>query len=110
MRARALTPTPLPAAHPDPRERGVARANLFSHLWLRLFKTDEAVTGGFNAERCHSPLSRGSGCAAGRGAGGEGLLAILLLLAACPALAQPADHLDFALQTRPLRGMQGPIA
>jgi Tfp pilus assembly protein PilF len=35
--------------------------------------------------------------------------AILLLLAASAA-AQPAAHLDFALQSRPLRGLQGPIA
>ncbi|MFL6290766.1 MAG: tetratricopeptide repeat protein [Thermoanaerobaculia bacterium] len=34
----------------------------------------------------------------------------LALLFAASALAQPADHLSFALQTRPLRGLQGPIA
>ncbi|MEA2564624.1 MAG: hypothetical protein QOH06_6128 [Acidobacteriota bacterium] len=34
----------------------------------------------------------------------------LALLLSLPASAQPADHLSFALQTRPLRGLQGPIA
>ena len=34
----------------------------------------------------------------------------LTLLLSAPAAAQPADHLSFALQTRPLRGLQGPIA
>ena len=60
--------------------------------------------------RSRSPLSRGSGCAAGRGVGGEGLAFVLALLLAASAAAQPADHLSFALQTRPLRGLQGPIA
>jgi Tfp pilus assembly protein PilF len=32
------------------------------------------------------------------------------LLIASVAAAQPADHLSFALETRPLRGLQGPIA
>lgn len=36
-------------------------------------------------------------------------LALALLLAS-PAAAQPEDHLTFPLQTRPLRGLQGPIA
>ncbi len=35
---------------------------------------------------------------------------LLFLLAALPALAQDAARLDFPLQTRPLRGLQGPIA
>src|SRR5687768_3804284 len=34
----------------------------------------------------------------------------LALLLSLPVAAQPADHLSFALQTRPLRGLQGPIA
>lgn len=34
----------------------------------------------------------------------------LALLLSLPAAAQPADHLTFALHTRPLRGLQGPIA
>ncbi|HVG06701.1 MAG TPA: tetratricopeptide repeat protein [Thermoanaerobaculia bacterium] len=34
----------------------------------------------------------------------------LALLLSLPAAAQPADHLSFFLQTRPLRGLQGPIA
>lgn len=34
----------------------------------------------------------------------------LALLLSLPAAAQPADHLSFALHTRPLRGLQGPIA
>lgn len=34
----------------------------------------------------------------------------LALLLSLPASAQPADHLSFALRTRPLRGLQGPIA
>ncbi|HEX6862818.1 MAG TPA: hypothetical protein VF414_08385, partial [Thermoanaerobaculia bacterium] len=34
----------------------------------------------------------------------------LALLLPLHAAAQPADHLTFALQTRPLRGLQGPIA
>ncbi|HET9227218.1 MAG TPA: hypothetical protein VFR31_11155, partial [Thermoanaerobaculia bacterium] len=36
-------------------------------------------------------------------------LALALLLSS-PAAAQLEDHLSFALQTRPLRGLQGPIA
>ncbi len=60
--------------------------------------------------RSRPPLSRGSGCAAGRGAGGEGLAFLLALLLAVPAAAQTADHLSFALQSRSLRGLQGPIA
>jgi Flp pilus assembly protein TadD len=34
----------------------------------------------------------------------------LALLLSLPSSAQPADHLSFALQSRPLRGLQGPIA
>lgn len=38
------------------------------------------------------------------------LRAALALLLSLPAAAQTADHLSFGLQTRPLRGLQGPIA
>ena len=67
------------------------------------------------------PLSR-RGPAAGRGGrwergtGGEDskrhplCLVILLLLLGLPAHAQTPDHLSFALEARPLRGLQGPIA
>lgn len=37
-------------------------------------------------------------------------IALLLGLLGLPATAQPADHLSFSLQSRPLRGLQGPIA
>ena len=60
--------------------------------------------------RSHTPLSRGSGRAAGRGVGGEGLAVILAFLFAASSAAQPPDHLSFSLQSRPLRGLQGPIA
>ncbi|HEX3128327.1 MAG TPA: tetratricopeptide repeat protein [Thermoanaerobaculia bacterium] len=40
----------------------------------------------------------------------RGRLVPLLLIAALPALAQPPARLDFPLQSRPLRGLQGPIA
>src|SRR5215213_7464854 len=53
-RTEPSPPSPLPAARPDPRERGADSGSLIS------------ISGGSKARRCHLPLSRGSGCADGR--------------------------------------------
>ena len=76
---RALEPSPpapLPAAHPAPRERGV-RQRAASPPSEPAIVAGEAPalpgkTDGVEVEPRSSPLSRGSGRAAGRGAGGEG--------------------------------------
>jgi hypothetical protein len=68
---RPSPPAPLPAARPDPRERGEhGRVAVFPSVSTPSLFSDE--TGGGSFERRQSPLSRWSGRAAGRGAGGEG--------------------------------------
>jgi hypothetical protein len=70
---RPSPPSPLPAAHPDLRERGVKTARALPHQSLHPLKFKrEAERMDADFGRHHSPLSRGSGRAAGRGDGGEG--------------------------------------
>ena len=64
-----LTPqSPLPSAHPDARERGGERANCISTRGSDA--RNEAEMDGDGVGRHHLPLSRGSGCADGRGGRG----------------------------------------
>src|SRR5215213_1782787 len=77
MENQTFTPSPSPSRTPGPPGEGSARAPPPCPYVARLEKRQEAAGGGQVADGDEAgsrgpPLSRGSGCAAGRGAGGEG--------------------------------------
>src|SRR4051794_7003817 len=78
-RPSALTPGPSPSRTPAPPGEGsVVTLNVGAvHLrlnagWKPALPAKGAAMEGRRAERPHAPLSRRSGCADGRGAGGGG--------------------------------------